>query len=121
MGAACSTSYYFGFVNFSFSHLDVLSFALGCLFAVGMQYLVAYCRMNKKANLHVLGKKKAARGVGMESAVAAAGGQQPGYYPYPSYPNYPMPRPMPLYPDPGQASAPAPAGTTIIPWKLSSA
>ena len=119
MGQACSTAnYYFGFVNLSFSHLDVLSFALGCLFALGVQYLVQYCRMNKKASLHVLGKKKSARGA-MESPGAAAGVQQQGYYPYSN--SYPMPRPMPLYPDPAQASAPAPAGTTIIPWKFSSA
>ena len=115
MGSACSTAnYYFGFVNLSFSHLDVLSFALGCLFALGVQYLVTYCKNTKRASLHVLGKKKTGR-ESMESPGAAAGVQQHGYYPYP------MPRPMPLYPDPAPASAPPPAGTTVIPWKFSSA
>ena len=110
MGGCYSTEYYFGFVNISVSHLDVLSFALVVAFAFGMQALYSYCKNSKRATKHILGR-----------ASAQKGGQGPGqlpaaatYLPYPMPPTYPPP------PGEMQATAPHAAPTTaLVPWKYS--
>ena len=54
MGACQSSEVYVGFINLNVTHLDVLSFALGALFAVALWYLVNYCKLGRRANKHVL-------------------------------------------------------------------
>ena len=49
-------TYYFGFVNISMSHLDVLSFVMGIVPTLGVQYLWGYCKHTKRASKHILGK-----------------------------------------------------------------
>ena len=107
MGGCNSTEYFFGFINISFSHLDVLSFMLRFGVAIGMQYLWQYCKHTKRASKHILGKSAKNRGV-VEMQAAS---QPASYYPYPMSP--------PLPPSPGvmQATAPPAQATAVVPWK----
>ena len=58
MGCSQSSQYYLGFINISVSHIDVLSFVLGVVVAVGTMYLVSCVKDHKKANRHILGRGK---------------------------------------------------------------
>ena len=111
MGGYCSTEYYFGFINISFSHLDILSFMLGFGFAIGIQYIWNYCKHTKRASNHILGKSK--KNCGTMEMQAATASQPASCYPYP------MTSPFPPYPGVMQATAPPAQGTAVVPWKYS--
>ena len=115
MGGCYSTEYYFGFINISFSHLDVLSFVLGFGFALGMQALWNYCKNTRRASQHILGKVSAKNwGLGQLPAASC----QP---PAASYLPYPMPPPLPPSPGVMQSTAPPAAqATAVVPWKYQS-
>ena len=114
MGACQShVEYYFGFVNISVSHLDVLSFFLGAAFAVAVQAAWGCCKRQKQATCHIL------RGATAHKWAQGPGKMEMGanYLPY-NYPPGPGPMPPPG-PTAPPAMPPAPASTTIVPWKFS--
>ena len=67
MGCSQSSQYYLGFINVSFSHVDVLSFVLGVEITIGTVYLVGCIRDHKKANNQILGHEKAKNYHGWEA------------------------------------------------------
>ena len=99
MGCSQSSTYYFGIINVSFDHLDVLSFVLGVCFALGVSYCYSYCKHTRRASRHLLGK----------SGRGAAHGQQSS--PFWSWPSTWRPADVP--PGPPPPSAPS---TTTVPW-----
>ena len=117
MGACQSTvEYYFGFINLNISHLDVLSFMLGCLFAMGAQALWSCCKKHRQATKSIL-----------RSATGQMWGQGQGhqmtgahYLPY----NYPPMPPAyqtaqgPMQPSAPTPAPPAPVSTAVVPYKF---
>ena len=114
MGACYSTEYYLGFVDINISHLDVLSFMLGAVFAYGVQALYSCCKKQKRATKHILtgvSAQKWGQGPGQQPAVA-------NYLPYPMPPTYP-PTPGPMQASAPPAAPPAAPTTAVVPWKYS--
>ena len=105
MGCTQSTQYYFGFINISLSHLDVLSFALGVALTLGLQCLWSYCKNTRRASQHILGKIPSRN---WAPRTLPAG---PGFYPYPAPTSFPHPTEEP------PATAPPAPGTAVMPWK----
>ena len=99
MGYSQSSTYYFGIVNVSFDHLDVLSFVLGVCFAVGVSYCYSYCKHTRRASRQVLGKSRQGTA------------HQPQAAPFWSWPSACRPAEVPSGPPP--PSAPP---TTLVPW-----
>ena len=106
MGCTQSTTYYFGFINFSLSHLDILSFALGVVLTLGVQYLFQYCKHTRRASRHVLGKSRSSRRLEPHPLRATAS-------------CYPFSAPWPFsgaQEEPPATAPPVPPGMAIMPW-----
>ena len=105
---ASHVEYYFGFVNVSVSHLDILSFFLGCIFTVAAQALYTWCKGQRKASKHIITAHKWGKG-------GNQGEMMNQFMPYMPPQPWMMPPPGPAMP-----TAPAPPPTTaLVPWKMS--
>ena len=114
MGCSQSSQYYLGFINVSFSHVDVLSFVLGVEITIGTVYLVGCIRDHKKANNQILGRGKAKNYHGWEAR------NGPDWV---SYPMHVVPRTSPsMTPPSDQSPLPTapypiqPKSPVAIPW-----
>ena len=112
MGACQShVEYYFGFINVSVSHLDVLSFFMGVVCAVAAQAIYNWCKRQKNASKHILRGATAHKwGKG-----GSNGEMRDPYMPY-GFPPGPW-----MMPPPGQAMPTAPApppSTALVPMKM---
>ena len=104
MGCTQSNQYYFGFVNISLSHLDVLSFALGVAITLGIQCLWSYCKNTRRASQHILGK------IPSRSWAPRTLPAGQGFYPYPAPTSFSHSTEGP------PATAPPAPGTAVMPW-----
>ena len=108
MGACQSSNqYYFGFINLSISHIDVLSFVMGVVLTIGVMALVRRCKEHRRAARHILGKSK------QRYNGKARSGPDMDWGPQASPPFYMMTSMMPPAP-----TAPYPGAhkTASIPW-----
>ena len=105
MGCTQSNQYFFGFVNLSISHLDVLSFALGMALTLGIQYMFRYCKHTQRASKHILGSRKFP-----SHTLGSVPHARPNFYPYPG------PTSFSNTPEGPPATAPPVPGTAVMAW-----
>ena len=117
MGACQShIEYYFGFINVSVSHLDVLSFFLGVVCAVAAQAVWGWFKRQKQASKHIL------RGATAHKWAQGGGKMEmrDSYLPYGFTPGpWMMPPAGQAAPTAPAPMPPPPASTALVPWKMS--